>query len=239
MPGSTKEHQENQGRWRFGSVPVGEAEANGSTAIGGTISPCLGINPVANKSMESLQILQWCQGIDLPRPATNEGLECYKEASRFLPNKDAQIEIPKWSALVVRMRELQQQYKPLQDRENLSQEENNRRGEIKAEWARLKPKHEDLVQRLSRKRDLFDMCKHYRRTSQDARARAEAAEDARLEMQTGMFSTTSAAAHLPHVQHGHSQQMLDAPENSPWTATAQVNGDTSSARENISPSTQP
>lgn len=194
---------------------------------------------VGNKSMESLEILRWCQEIDLPRTATNEGLECYKEASRFLFNKDAQIEIPKWSALVVRMRELQQQYKPLQDKENLSQEESDRRAEIKTQWAKLKPEHEDLVKRLGEKRDQFNMCKHYRRTSQDLRARAEAAEDARLEEQTGMLSSTSAGAHLPPVQHGFGQQMLDTPENSPWSATAPVNEGTSSAKENVSPSTQP
>jgi hypothetical protein len=55
------------------------------------------------------------------------------------------------------MRELQQQYKPLQDKENLSQEESDRRAEIKTQWAKLKPEHEDLVKRLGEKRDQFNM----------------------------------------------------------------------------------
>lgn len=191
----------------------------------------------ANKSMESLQILQWCQEFDLPRPAINEGLDCYKEGSRFLPNKDAQIEIPKWSALVVRMRELQEQYKLLKEKEekDLTEEEGVRCNEIKAEWARLKPEHEDLVERISKKRDQFDMCKNYRRSSQDLRAKAEAAEDARLAQQTGILGASVAGTEFAPVHFNLGQQRVGTPDNSPFSSSLQVNKRTHVNGENTSP----
>jgi len=166
--------------------------------------------------MESLQILQWCQEIDLPRPATNEGLEMYKEASRYLQNKDAQIEIPKWSALQVRMQELQREYGALQDRQDLTPEECElRRTEIKAQCARLKPEYDNLGLRLMSKRDQFVLCKAYRKTSQQRKATLEAAEFASMEMQTRSLEATRVGAALQPTTNEVGQQQLGTPDSLP------------------------
>lgn len=179
--------------------------------------------------MESLQILQWCQEIDLPRPATNEGLEMYKEASRYLQNKDAQIEIPKWSALQVRMQELQREYGALQDRQDLTPEEcEQRRTEIKAEWARLKPEYDKLGLRLMSKRDQFALCKAYRKTSQQRKATLEAAEFASMEMQTRSLEATRVGAALQPTTNEVGQQQLGTPESLPMSLESHTDQSTGS-----------
>ena len=171
----------------------------------------------ANKSMESLKILQWCQEYDLPRPATDEGLEMYKEGSRFVSNKDAQIEIPKFSAIQVRMLELQREYGQLlakQDKQQLTQEERERCTQIETEWIRLKPEHDNLLRRLRRKRDQVDLAKAYRQTSRENKAKFEAAEFASMELQTETLNPTSAGNALQPTTNEVGQQRLGTPESS-------------------------
>lgn len=171
-----------------------------------------GPTPAANKSMESLQILQWCQENNIPRPATDEGLEMYKEASRFLKNKDAQIEIPKFSAIQACMQDLQREYGLLQDKQVQTQEESERCMAIKAEWARLKPEYDDLLQRLRRKRDQFDLCKTYRHTSRERKARFEAVELASFEEQTEYSDPTGAGTAFQPTAKEVGPKRLGTPE---------------------------
>ncbi len=172
--------------------------------------------------MESLQILQWCQERDLPRHATNEGLEVYKQASRYLPNKDAQIEIPKWSAMVTRMRELQRQLKPLYGKPSLTVAEAERRREIIAEWRRLHPEYEVLVGRVREKRDQFELCKSFRRRSMELNLELEAAELARVEEQTGETNQNNHGAIFPPTPQAEGLPRLVAPITSPSSDNTQA-----------------
>lgn len=179
-------------------------------------------SPAANKSMESLRILQWCQELDLPRHATNEGLDMYKEGSRFLPNREAQIEIAKFRALEVCVSELQRKYRPLHKKQDLTQEECQLRREIGTEWTRLKPEYDNLLQRVRRKRDQVDLCRAYRQTSREKKAKFEAAEFASMEVQTGAVDHTSSMATFKLTTNELGQQRLVEPENSPWSPYSHV-----------------
>lgn len=155
----------------------------------------------------------------------------YKEASRFLPNKDAQVEIPKFSALQVRMQELQRAYGLLQDKQDFTEEESERRRELKGEWARLKPEYDNFLQRLRGKREQYDLCKVYRRTSRERKAKLEAAEFASLETQTGILDPTSAGTALQKTTNELGQQRLGTPGNSPWSPNSQVDRNTDSLQD--------
>ncbi len=171
--------------------------------------------------MESLQILQWCQERDLPRPATNEGLEVYKQASRYLPNKEAQLEIPKWTAMVTRMRELQRQFTPLQVKKGLAAADAERRKEIIGEWRRLQPEYEVLVERIRQKQDQFELCKTLRRKSMELKVALDDAELARLEVQTGEMNPNRGPDFPPTPQaEGHPR--LVTPLTSPLSDTVKA-----------------
>ena len=180
----------------------------------------------ANKSMEALQILQWCQEIDLPRLATNEGLGVYKEASRFLPNKEAQTEIPKYFAIQFHMDELLQEINQYLDSKDFRPEVSERLDEIEAVLARLKPEYDSLQERLRGKGDQVELCKAYRRTLRENQAKAQAAELASLEAQTGPLDTTDAEAALQATTNESGQQRLGPPGNSPWSLNSRVRQNT-------------
>ena len=119
----------------------------------------------------------------------------------------------------MRMKELQQLYKPLQDEQDLTQEESDRRAKIRAEWARLHPEHQDLVKRIGGKRDQFKMFKLYRERSQEFKKKQEAAEFAMLDEQMMTLEPRSTEAAYPPTTDNVGQQKPGTPEN--WPTMAQ------------------
>lgn len=157
--------------------------------------------------MESLQILQWCQENDLPREAINEALTCYKDGSRYLPNREAQTDIPKYRALVKRLTEIQEQFKALQAKTDLTPAEEAESVNLKEEWKRLRQIYMPLVQKLYPQRELLKFTARRRQKSQEYKRQQEAAEDERMAQQSPDLQMSSANAAFPRTPENGNQQL--------------------------------